>query len=334
MANNKKISQLGLAGGLTGTELVPIVKAGVTVQTTTQDIAGLNNLQTITDAGSTTTNNIASNGGFTALDVSDNAVVDVNDAGISVYNAAIDNVLLEVDRVNDTVKVLGNEVLTVAGGSLTGALNEAKGANIASATTTDLSTATGNLIHITGTTTITAFGTAQAGAKRNIVFDGALILTHNTTSLILPNGLNILTNVNDTAIFISEGSGNWRCVSYQSSDNSAINYSPTYSGVSVAPSGGASNYILNGKMCTVFLCPTVNGTTNATTFTVTLPFNAKYIVAGNFGFVVNGASGNQSGMWLTAASSNILTCYTTVLGAWLNAGGNKRVVGTITYEIA
>jgi len=41
MSNNKKISQLGLAGGLTGTELVPIVQGGATVQTTTQDIADL-----------------------------------------------------------------------------------------------------------------------------------------------------------------------------------------------------------------------------------------------------------------------------------------------------
>lgn len=41
MANNKKISQLTSAGALTGTELVPVVKAGVTVQTTTQDIADL-----------------------------------------------------------------------------------------------------------------------------------------------------------------------------------------------------------------------------------------------------------------------------------------------------
>jgi hypothetical protein len=38
---NKKISQLTAAAALTGTELLPIVQDGVTVQTTAQDIADL-----------------------------------------------------------------------------------------------------------------------------------------------------------------------------------------------------------------------------------------------------------------------------------------------------
>jgi hypothetical protein len=38
---NKKISQLTAAAALTGTELLPIVQGGVTVQTTAQDIADL-----------------------------------------------------------------------------------------------------------------------------------------------------------------------------------------------------------------------------------------------------------------------------------------------------
>lgn len=41
MANNKKISQLTTASTLDGTEIVPVVQSGATVQTTTQDIADL-----------------------------------------------------------------------------------------------------------------------------------------------------------------------------------------------------------------------------------------------------------------------------------------------------
>jgi hypothetical protein len=41
-----------------------------------------------------------------------------------------------------------------------------------------------------------------------------LTLTHNATSLILPGATNITTAANDTALLISEGSGNWRCWSY------------------------------------------------------------------------------------------------------------------------
>ena len=98
--------------------------------------------------------------------------------------------------------------------ALSAALNEAKGTDIASAGTANIGAATGNLVHITGTTTITALGTVQAGTRRKVVFDGALILTHNATSLILPTGANITTAAGDTAEFISEGSGNWRCTGY------------------------------------------------------------------------------------------------------------------------
>lgn len=90
-----------------------------------------------------------------------------------------------------------------------------KGSDLASAATVDLSAATGEYIVITGTTTITAFGTAVAGVTRKIKFAGALTLTHNSTSLILPTGANIATAADDTSIFISEGSGNWRCLVYQ-----------------------------------------------------------------------------------------------------------------------
>lgn len=111
---------------------------------------------------------------------------------------------------------------TFTGGSLTSALNEARGAAIASAATTDIGAATGNLVHVTGTTTITALGTAQAGTPRTVVFDAALTLTHHATSLILPTGASITTAANDVAVFRSEGSGDWRCVGYMRADGTAL----------------------------------------------------------------------------------------------------------------
>lgn len=85
-------------------------------------------------------------------------------------------------------------------------------ATIASASTTNVGAATADYLNVTGTTTITAFDTIAAGVERTIVFDGALTLTHNATRLILPTGANITTVAGDTAIFRSEGSGNWRLV--------------------------------------------------------------------------------------------------------------------------
>jgi hypothetical protein len=90
----------------------------------------------------------------------------------------------------------------------------AKGADIASATTTDIGAATGEFVDVTGTTTITGLGTIAAGIVRTVRFTGALTLTHNATSLILPGSANITTENGDVAQFRSLGSGNWQCVGY------------------------------------------------------------------------------------------------------------------------
>lgn len=112
----------------------------------------------------------------------------------------------------DGINIGGNNYLQLSGGTLTGALNEAHGANIASASTLNLDSATGNFLHVTGTTTITAI-TLTAG-RRTVVFNGALTLT-NGASLILPGGANITTAAGDIATFISEGGGTVRCTGYQ-----------------------------------------------------------------------------------------------------------------------
>jgi hypothetical protein len=85
--------------------------------------------------------------------------------------------------------------------------------DLASATTTDLSTVGAN-VRITGTTTITGFGTAPSGVTRKLRFAAALTLTHNATSLILPGAANITTAAGDTAEAISLGSGNWVLVNF------------------------------------------------------------------------------------------------------------------------
>lgn len=101
--------------------------------------------------------------------------------------------------------------------------NWAKGADIASATTTDIGAATGTVVDVTGTTTITGLGTVQAGTVRFVRFTGVLILTYNSSTLILPTSANITTAAGDTAIFESLGSGNWVCLSYQRRSGAALN---------------------------------------------------------------------------------------------------------------
>ena len=94
-------------------------------------------------------------------------------------------------------------------------LNFAASTDVASSGTTNIGAAASNNVRITGTTTITAFDSVTAGIRRNVRFAAALTLTHNGTSLILPGGQNILTVADDTAEFLSLGSGNWICLSYK-----------------------------------------------------------------------------------------------------------------------
>ena len=85
---------------------------------------------------------------------------------------------------------------------------------IASAGTTDIGAQAEAYLRVSGTTTITSFGTVRAGTIRFLQFSGILTLTYNATSLILPGAASITTAAGDTAAFVSEGSGNWRCLQY------------------------------------------------------------------------------------------------------------------------
>lgn len=92
---------------------------------------------------------------------------------------------------------------------------------IASAATTDIGAAAGLLVSITGTTTITSFGSA-ANSIKLIRFGDALTLTHDPISLILPTGANITTAADDTAIATSDASGNWRVRDYQRASGASL----------------------------------------------------------------------------------------------------------------
>lgn len=94
------------------------------------------------------------------------------------------------------------------------AFYECKGSTLTAAATVNLSLATGNFVHVSGTTTITSFGTLPAGSRFIVCFDDAVIVTYNATTLIIPGAANITTTAGDCMMLISEGSGSWRVVGY------------------------------------------------------------------------------------------------------------------------
>lgn len=114
---------------------------------------------------------------------------------------------------------------------------------IASATTTDLSTIAGTFITVSGTTTIAGLGTVSAGIYKWLIFSGALTLTHNATSLILPGAANITTADGTVVLVKSLGSGNWRCLyaSTASSDGSHLGGGSVATNVAVGATALDSN---------------------------------------------------------------------------------------------
>ncbi len=87
------------------------------------------------------------------------------------------------------------------------------GSDVASATTLNLDTATGDIVDVTGTTTITAITLAD-GKQATVRFTGSLGIT-NGASLVLPGGVSLTTVAGDFAIFRGYASGVVRCVHYQ-----------------------------------------------------------------------------------------------------------------------
>lgn len=94
-------------------------------------------------------------------------------------------------------------------------------ASIASASTTDIGSAAAESVEITGTTTITSFGTAPAGIRRELRFAGSLTITHSS-SIQLPGAKNWQTAAGDVLTFRSLGSGQWIMTGHQSLDASRL----------------------------------------------------------------------------------------------------------------
>ena len=86
-----------------------------------------------------------------------------------------------------------------------------KGADVASGAALALGT-DGNYFDITGVTGITSINTLGVGTVVKLHFDGALLLTHNATDLVLPGSANITTVAGDEFEFIEYASADWRLI--------------------------------------------------------------------------------------------------------------------------
>lgn len=153
---------------------------------------------------------------------------------------------------------------------------DAKASDIASATTTSIGAAAGRIVDVTGTTTITSFGTVAAGVWRIVRFTGALTITHNGSSLILPGAANITTAAGDSLIAVSLGSGNWYVAAFTRAAGDVVLLSATQTLANKTISGSSNtlsniaNASLTNSSVTIGSTSVALGATAATVAGLTL----------------------------------------------------------------
>lgn len=229
--------------------------------------------------------------------------------------------------------------------TMTGLLKFAAGANIVSASTVNLSTATGNTVHITGTTTISAW-TMSAGQTMDIIFDGVLTLTHHTTNNNLPGGLDIITEAGDRARYYYDGTTVF-CLGFFPSAGNIITSNRTllvpsqYASIDAAMAYLSKFNITNNATVTIQVA---DGTYNITQpislyhrdgkqiqiiGNVTTPANCIISYTGTGAFVASGSSttvGLINGFKITST-------HWTSHGVWNSIGGSgiAAILGATIY---
>lgn len=225
---------------------------------------------------------------------------------------------------------------------------------VASATTCNILGANTPAVSISGTTTITSLGTGT-NKVRFVTFTGALTLTHNGTSLILPGAANITTAAGDTCIIVSDGSSNARVYAYQA----ATALTPgTYTNASVTVTArGSVAGISNGTIEAVNLQTFTSTGANTWTKPAGATANTRTLIeawggGGGGNSQTHGGGGGGGGyqyLWITTSllgSTETATVGTggatgnpasaggnSTFGAWLTAyagGGGGFFSGTNT----
>jgi hypothetical protein len=171
--------------------------------------------------------------------------------------AALTTVTIDSAVLDSGLSAVYLSLLTSVNPSLPNPLNGGKSINIASAATVNLATATGNEVHITGSTgPITSFGTVPAGTRFNLIFDSTPTITYNATSMILnTGGTSYTAAAGDRAEAISEGSGNW-----------IINITPISGLPLIIQNLQVRQTVISGPVDTAGL-PSFGGSTGSTTVT-------------------------------------------------------------------
>lgn len=107
-----------------------------------------------------------------------------------------------------------------------------------------------------------------------------------------------------------------------------FSYTPTFSGFSSSPTVGQARFKVDGASCTLVIHQSANGTSNATTFTITAPIAHAYN-----GFQIltaaaaldNGSQGSAAPYVLFTGNTSTIEVYKDMTAAAWTASGGKRL---------
>jgi len=229
----------------------------------------------------------------------------------------------------------GNKITGLGAGSATGdslrfeqLFSQGTLTDIASATTLDIGAQLTNFLRVTGTTTVTSFGTNYNG-PRFLIFSGILTLTHSAT-LVLPSGANIITAANDALIAIPI-SGGWQVIAYQRANGSPLVggdfLNTTRIDVASATTVDLTANAPNTRNINITGTTTIGGFTVAVGQTYFVRFNAALTLTNSASLVT------QTGLDLVTAAGD--TCIirstaanTVELLSYVKASANSLLQGT------
>jgi len=206
-------------------------------------------------------------------------------------------------------KITGLEAGTASGDSLRWEQLFSQGviADIASASTVDIGGQLTSFLNVTGTTTITSFGTNYNG-PRYLKFAGALTLTHSS-SLVLPASTNITTAAGDVAI-VMPISGGWQVAAYQRAAGLPVFPGPlSTSGITGAAESGAKSSItsltgLTSPVAEIRQIQPISASVSANALTISasalsLEFRSATLTSGAVSFV----EGTPSNLVISSGST-------------------------------
>jgi hypothetical protein len=194
-----------------------------------------------------------------------------------------------------------------------------KGSDLVSAATVDLGATEGLYHDVTGSVTISSFGTtAASGQWKLLQFDAALTLTYNATSMILPGNADITTAAGDMCCVIHEGSGNWRMLWYTDDSVTPTSLATAATDVGTATSSNTASTIVKRDG---------SGNFSAGTITATLSGNATN-VTGTVAIANGGTDGTTAASGFNNLAAGIVAAKGDLIAASSGSATGNLTVGS------